>query len=164
MSEKSRDSRAERAGSEAAEQSSPPLYPVHPGDPPFTSLAERLEEERLSPALETRREIRDSALRRLQLLEEMHRDLLARAQRIVSQARRDLELHEIPMNCAKGRGQVYYLYRHPEEGRFFSILRPEEYAQADPEAEYEGAWFLNYDGTWSEVDEGSPGGGAGDRD
>jgi len=143
------DQPREPSAGDGAANTAPVLMPTR-HDPTFRSLAETLIQDAHGALRETKREIKDSAYKRLELLDRMQRELVDKAREILEQARRDVNLHEIKMTCAKTRGHVYYLYENPGGDRFFSLLAPQEYYQADPDAVYYGSWLLNYDGTWSE--------------
>jgi len=83
----------------------------------------------------------------------MHRDLVRRANELMERAREDIRLHNIRMHAAKIRNRMYYLYSdvQGEGSEFFSILEPEEYLPADPDARFLGAYRLNDDSSWSRV-------------
>lgn len=134
-------------------------YPVHPGDAPFKALEKLLDIERLPDKREAVREIKAQAARKLEMLEEMYRDLLDRAQNIVQKAQEDLLLHDIPINARKDRNSVYYLYldTQQKDSRFFSILPPEDYLEADPDAEFLGAYQLSDDSSWLKLEDASNG-------
>ncbi|MCD4653142.1 DUF2452 domain-containing protein [bacterium] len=124
-------------------------HPTHPGDAPFKAL--ELDIKRLPDKREVVREVKSHAARKLELLEEMHKDLIQRARQIVDMAKEDLRLHDIPVHARKVRNKTYYLYHHPdvEDGSFFSILEPEDYLKADLNAEFLGAYQLNEDSSWT---------------
>jgi hypothetical protein len=128
------------------------LVPQRPGDAPFRNLL-AIPENEPGYLVEAKREIQASALRRLEALEQVYRTLVDQAQAIVEAARRDLELHDVPMQAAKIRGSTYHLYeRDRPPPRFFSILAPDEYAQADPRARHLGSYRLNEDSSWTRID------------
>ena len=123
--------------------------PLAPSDPPFRDLVER--SLAVGGLAETRRGVAETTQRRLADLEELHRLLTAQAQRIVDDAERDLDLHDVRFSCVPRRGRVYFLYERGDD-RWFSILSPEEYARADERARFCGAYRLNYDNSWELVD------------
>jgi hypothetical protein len=128
------------------------LVPQRPGDAPFRNLL-AIPENEPGYLAEAKREIQASALRRLEALEQVYRTLAEQAQAIVAAARRDLELHDVTMQAAKIRGATYHLYeRDRPPPRFFSILAPDEYAQADPRARHVATYRLNEDNTWTRLD------------
>ncbi|MBN1296322.1 DUF2452 domain-containing protein [bacterium] len=129
-------------------------YPTQPGQAPFAALERLLDIEAGSDAREVVREIRAQATRKLELLEVMYRDLINRAQVIVEKAKEDLHLHSVRMYSTKIRNRVYYLYRYSDglDDAFFSILEPEEYLPADPDARFDGTYHLNDDGSWTRID------------
>ena len=130
-------------------------YPVSPGDAPFKSLERWLDIERAPVGREAVREIKSQTIRKLEMLDEMHRDLVRRANGILESAREDIRMHDIRMHAAKIRNKVYYLYCYgnAEDSEFFSILEPEEYLMADPEARFVGAFHLNDDSSWTPMPE-----------
>jgi hypothetical protein len=140
-----------------APPSSRALVPQRPGDPPFRNLL-AIPEGAPGYLAEAKREIQISALRRLEALDQVYRELVAQAQRIVVDARRDLLLHDLPVQAAKIRGLTYHLYERDGRDaprRFFSILAPEEHAQADPLARHLASYRLNEDNSWTRLDGGT---------
>ena len=133
------------------------LYPTHPGSAPFRELERQLEQDRSSIWAEAKREIKTQAIRKLEMLDEVHRDLIRKANAILDQAKKDIFLHELPMNSAKIRGQTYFLYQESENSvsKFFSILEPHEYVKADPVAVFLGSYRLNEDSTWTLLSDAS---------
>ncbi len=134
----------------------PSLVPLHPGDGPFRNML-AIPEAAAGFPLEAKREIRASAVRRLEALEQVHRQILEQAQQIVDAARRDLGLHDLPLNGTKIRGKTYHLYQREgrQPPRFFSLLAPEEYRQADPRARHLATYRLNEDSSWTRLDGGT---------
>jgi hypothetical protein len=136
--------------------SSPALVPQRPGDPPFRNLL-AIPEGAPGYLAEAKREIQISALRRLEALDQVYRELVEQARQIVADTRRDLLLHDVPVQAAKIRGLTYHLYerqaaRALAPRRFFSILAPEEHAQADPLARHLASYRLNEDNSWTRLD------------
>jgi len=129
-------------------------YPTRTGDAPFQQLQKLLELDRASIWKEARREVKAQAVRKLELLDEMHKELVQKAQKILEKAQLDLQLHSITMHSAKIRGRMYYLYElnHSDQAKFFSILEPAEYEKANPDARYLGTYRLNEDSTWTRLD------------
>ena len=99
----------------------------------------------------TRRGVADATRRRLGDLERLHQALRDCAERVVHDAQRDLDLHGIDLTCVKRRGHVYHLYER-DERRWFSLLGPEDYRSADPDARFCGTYRLNYDDSWEAID------------
>lgn len=145
------DPSVEEEGSKAA----PPSVPMRVGDAPFRSLL-AIPEAEPGFIAEAKREIRTSAYRRLEALEQVHRQLLEQAQEIATAARRDLRLHDLPLSATKIRGQTYHLYERadrPRAGRYFlSLLGPADYGAADPRAEHRASYRLNEDSSWTRLD------------
>lgn len=127
-------------------------YPTRPGQAPFRSLEKYLDCAPLSDRRDVIREVRGHAIQKLELLDQMHNDLVRQARSIVEKAREDLRLHSIRMFAEKIRGKTYFLYAGPDNDEFFSILEPEEYARADLKARYLGAYRLNEDSSWTQFD------------
>jgi hypothetical protein len=134
----------------------PPLHPERASDAPFRSLL-AVPENQAGYLAEAKREIQSSAMRRLEALEEVHRKLVEQAHAIVEAARRDLALHDLPVHAIKLRGREYHLYEREDRspGRFFSILTPDEHAQADPRSRHLASYRLNEDSSWTRLDGGA---------
>jgi hypothetical protein len=123
---------------------------------PFHSLKKWLEGDSELIWNEARQEIKAQAIRKLEMLDEMHQELVERAHSVLDKARDDLRLHGIPVNASKIRGKKYYLYKKDSDGNtFFSILNPSEYASADPSVIFLAAYFLNEDNTWTKIEKNS---------
>lgn len=129
-------------------------FPTRSDQPPFKMLERLLDVDTPADSREAVRAVQSQAARKLEMLEDMHRDLLRRARDVVDKAKEDLRLHNIRMYAGKMRNKIYYLYRYSDEpdDQFFSILPPEEYLKADPAAAYIGAYQLNSDSTWTRLD------------
>jgi hypothetical protein len=125
-------------------------YPIKVEGVSFRALEKWLKVDLGSKGLEAKREIKSQAIRKLELLDEMHKDLVTRAQRILEQAQEDLRLHDIPVNATKIRGTIYHLYQ-AETRLFFSILEPAEYRQANAQAAHLASYRLNEDNTWAKI-------------
>jgi hypothetical protein len=116
---------------------------------PFKALEKWLPSDEGAVWVEANREIKSQAIRQLELLDAMHRELVEKAMKILEKAREDIHLHEIPIHAAKIRGKIYYLYDTPIGNRpFFSILEPQEYLKADPEARFIATYLLQEDNSW----------------
>lgn len=129
-------------------------YPTHPGAAPFKSLERFLDVAGLPDARDVVREVKCQAVKKLEILDQMHKELVLKAHKIIEKTREDLRLHNLRMHSAKIRGNLYYLYGHSddENSQFFSILEPEDYRCADPDARFWGAYKLNEDGSWTQLD------------
>ena len=99
----------------------------------------------------TRRGVADATRRRLGDLGRMQEALRQCAERVVTDARQDLELHDVDITCVKRRGHTYHLYER-EGRRWFSLLGPDDYRSADPKARFCGTFCLHYDNSWEAVD------------
>jgi hypothetical protein len=128
-----------------------PLFPLTPGSAP---LRNDLDLPEADPRFgdEMSREVRDSAAKRLAALERMLAQLQAEARQVVGGARRDLDLHAVPLNGTKLRGRAYHLFESPGGARFFSLLGPDEYAQIDARIAHRGTYRLNHDSSWTRLD------------
>jgi Protein of unknown function (DUF2452) len=127
-------------------------YPTRTGDAPIHAMEKWLEADRKPIWIEAKREIKAQAIRKLELLEAIHQELIEKAQTVIDDANQNVRLHNIPINAAKIRGKIYYLYRRQEGENwreFFSILSPEEHIQADSQAEFLAAYRLNEDSSWT---------------
>jgi len=129
-------------------------YPSRAGDAPFKALERLLDIQKLPDKREVVREIKAQAAQKLDLLQKMHSDLLLKAQKIVEKVREDLRLHDIPVYGRKIRDKTYYLYSmaDDEQNQFFSILEPDDYLAADPDAGFCGAFHLNGDSSWTLIE------------
>ena len=137
--------------------------PTRPGEPPFRDLVVRRGWNGAA-LVEAKRGIAESAERQLRDLEEIHRQIKQKAEEIVASTQRDIALHDVRFTCVRRRGHVYHLYeraRDPaapgtegeDSQRWFSLLGPADYADADPRARHLGTFRLHYDNTWEEVSE-----------
>lgn len=133
------------------ERAGPLPVPTETGSAPFRNL---LSVPEADPAFgrEMTREVRDSAESRLSALDKVYRSLREEAEQIVGGARRDLALHEIPLNGTKLRGRDYHLYERQGGARFFSLLEPADYADIDAGIAHMGAYRLNHDASWTRLD------------
>lgn len=120
---------------------------------PFRALERYIGDESGIEIGEIIREVKGQAIQKLELLDQLHNDLVKQAKSIVEKAREDLRLHSVHMYSKKNRRKVYYLYRGKNSEEFFSILDPNEYAQADSGASYLGAYRLNDDSSWTHLEE-----------
>lgn len=135
----------------------PSPVPLSPSDAPFRNLL-LIAENEPGYLAEAKREIRVSAMRRLETLDGMYRQLVDQARQVVTAARRDLALHDLPLHGTKIRGQIYHLYEKPDDcgmRRFFSLLDATEHFQADPRATYLASYRLAEDSSWERVDGGT---------
>lgn len=78
---------------------------------------------------------------KIELIVEQIQSLQAQAQRIVSQAQEDLELHRAECRFAREAGGVYHLYHRPDNTRYFSLLSPQDWG-GEPPHHYEGSYQL----------------------
>jgi hypothetical protein len=131
----------------------PTFHPVRWDDVSIQSLEKWIDLEKSGHCIEAKREIKSQAIRKLELLDELHRELVAKAHKILLQAQEDLRLHDIHINAAKIRGKLFHLYRSSNQGNreFFSILSPADYLRADAQAEFVASYRLNEDNTWTSV-------------
>jgi hypothetical protein len=128
------------------------LHPTHPNQAPFKALERFLDIDTINDTREAVREIKGHAVKKLEILDQLHGDLVRQARSIVENTREDLRLHNVRMYSKKVRAKIYYLYTRSGGEDFFSILTPGEYEQADPEARFLGAYRLNEDSSWTKVE------------
>lgn len=83
----------------------------------------------------------------LKLIAEQIRYLQAQAQRIVSDAEANLELHRARCSFRRVPGHAYHLYEK-DDGRFFSLLSPNDYGGSPPHR-YLGSYRLEADDSWT---------------
>ena len=117
----------------------------------FQSLLAKIEENMDLSVQEAAREIKSQAFRKLELIDEIYKDLITKADTIIEKTKADLRLHTIKINAQKIRGHLYYLYSSDHEDEFFSILEPKDYFEADPNVKFIDAYRLNEDNTWSKI-------------
>ncbi|MGM0575652.1 MAG: DUF2452 domain-containing protein [Myxococcota bacterium] len=136
---------------ERVERRAPPTVPQRAGSAPFRNMI-AVPEGDPGFGREMTREVRDSARSRLAALDKVYRSLQEEARTIVGATRRDLALHEVPLNGTKLRGRVYHLYERPGGERFLSLLEPEHYGDIDPDIAHRGSYRLNHDASWERLD------------
>lgn len=78
---------------------------------------------------------------KIELIVEQIQNLQAQAQRIVSQAQDDLELHRAECRFSREPGGVYHLYVRSDKTRYFSLLSPKDWGKQPPH-HYEGSYQL----------------------
>jgi hypothetical protein len=87
----------------------------------------------------------------LQVIAEQIRRLQERAAHIMDKTRRDHELHRARCSFKRIPGNVYYLYRGRDGQAVFSMLSPADWG-AEPPHEFQGAFRLENDMSWTEVE------------
>lgn len=137
----------------AAAPDAPPAFGerLTAGAAPLRNALPRVEGDPLFQR-EMPREVRASAEKRLAGLEKLFAELQAEAQLVVGGARRDIELHQVPLSGTKLRGQSYHLFQATDGRRFFSLLGPDDYAQINPSHRHLGHYRLQHDGAWTRLD------------
>uniref|UniRef100_A0A0N4V282 DUF2452 domain-containing protein n=1 Tax=Enterobius vermicularis TaxID=51028 RepID=A0A0N4V282_ENTVE len=96
--------------------------------------------------------VQNRAYSRLSTIAEQIQFLKLQAEKVLADAERDEELHNVPCNFQKVPGSVYYLYLNSNGNRFFSMISPKEWGSLR-EHEYLGAFRLEADRSWTPEDE-----------
>ncbi len=130
-----------------------PENPTSPSDPPFRDLVNTDDIDSLPMA---EKQIHQSSLKQLEVLENVYKELKSQAEKVVSNAKESTELHSVKIYARKQFGKKYFLYsseNKPDVEKWFSILPPEEYKSIDQSAKYLGCYLLDYDNMWKKVQE-----------
>lgn len=93
--------------------------------------------------------VRSTACGKLQVIAEQVRFLQQQAKRVLEEAREDQSRHHAHCNFKRVPGHVYHLYRRPTGESYWSMLSPTEWGLSAPEQEYEGAFRLEHDMSWT---------------
>ena len=96
--------------------------------------------------------VQSRAYSKLSTIAEQIRFLRAQAEKVLMDAERDEDLHNVPCNFKKVPGKVYYLYRQEGGGRFFSMISPQEWGSLS-ENDFIGAFRLEADRSWTPEEE-----------
>lgn len=89
---------------------------------------------------------------KLGLIAEQIRALQEQAQKVLADAKRDVDLHRAECNFKKRPGAVYHLYRRPDDRLYFSMLSPDDWRGSPPDA-FEGSYVLGVDLAFTPKDE-----------
>lgn len=85
---------------------------------------------------------------KLGLIAEQIRSLQEQAQKVLADAKRDVDLHRAECNFKKRPGAVYHLYRRADDRLYFSMLSPADWRGAPPDG-FEGSYVLGVDLTFT---------------
>jgi hypothetical protein len=128
---------------QGADHASP--YPVSRLAPAF-DLVDVAREIQKADAL-----IVDVASEKLRIIAEQIQALQDQARAILEDARRDADLHRAVCNFVKRPGKIYHLYRKADGTPYFSMLSPDDWKGAPPDA-FEGSFRLELDSSWTPVE------------
>ncbi len=93
----------------------------------------------------------DVASEKLRIIAEQIHALQEQARAIMADARRDADLHRAVCNFVKRPGKIYHLYRKANDTLYFSMLSPDDWKGAPPDA-FEGSFRLELDSSWTPVE------------
>ena len=88
---------------------------------------------------------------KLKLIAKQIQSLQAEAEGILKQAQRDQNLHRATCQSQRIVGKTYYLYARDSSERYFSLLSPLDW-HGQPPHPFLGAYRLEQDMSWTEVD------------
>ena len=89
---------------------------------------------------------------KLDLIARQIRRLQEEAQTILTQAKRDLDLHRARCAFPRRPGSVYHLYRRPSGEHYWSMVSPDEWGGAPPH-EFAGSYRLETDQSWTAIED-----------
>lgn len=89
---------------------------------------------------------------KLEVIARQIRALQEEAQSVLSEARRDLELHRAEHAFVLRVGATYHLYRREGERRYWSMLSPDDWGGSPPHS-YEGSYRLEADQSWTPAED-----------
>ena len=87
----------------------------------------------------------------LQLLAEQIQSLQSKAEQLIAEAKKNIDLHSIPCSVLKRAGIIYHLYERENGKLFMSIISPEEWGSLK-NFKHCGSYELQHDMSWSIVD------------
>ncbi|KJH51251.1 Tubulin/FtsZ family, GTPase domain protein [Dictyocaulus viviparus] len=93
--------------------------------------------------------VKERAFDRLRIVAEQMEQLHKTAIRILKDAIRDEELHNVACNMQKRPGHVYHLYEKKNGFRYFSLLTPEEWGKEEKVQEYIASYRLELNNSWT---------------
>ncbi|KAK6049186.1 hypothetical protein COOONC_13309, partial [Cooperia oncophora] len=104
----------------------------------------------LAQQLSTARElVKGRACDRLRGIAEQMEQLQKAALKVLEEAKRDEELHNVACNMQKQPGRVYHLYQRKDGYRYFSLLCPDEWGKEEKRKEYVASYRLEPDRSWT---------------
>ena len=89
---------------------------------------------------------------KLELIARQMRALRDEAEAVLAAAKRDAELHRVKCNFEKKPGGVYHLYRRDSGAHYFSLMAPDEWTRAYPQA-YVASYRLEADASFTPLGE-----------
>jgi len=89
---------------------------------------------------------------KLRVIAEQIKQLQKKAKEILEHAQHDQTLHRAKCNFKRKPGDIYHLYKKPDDSLYFSMLSPQEWGCSAPHS-YEGSYRLEADMSWTAVDE-----------
>lgn len=96
--------------------------------------------------------VENTAYNKLQVIAEQIKFLQKQAHDILSEARKDSDLHKIPCNFVKTPGQMYHLYQRPTGDKFWSMVSPEEFGTSNRN-EHLGSFRMEADRSFTRADQ-----------
>ncbi|CAB3405420.1 unnamed protein product [Caenorhabditis bovis] len=98
--------------------------------------------------------VKGRACDRLKHIAQQMEQLHVAARCVLEEAQRDEELHNVACNMQKQPGRIYHLYqKRPTMEKYFSMLAPDEWGKLEKKEDYLGSYRLEYDRSWTPVDE-----------
>ena len=89
---------------------------------------------------------------KLSVIAEQIRRLQDEARSLLEQAQHDAALHHAECRFRKHAGHVYHLYRGDGDRLYFSMLSPDDWQGAPPDA-FEGSYRLEADMSWTPLEQ-----------
>lgn len=89
---------------------------------------------------------------KLKVIAEQMKALQQEARSILESSARDQQLHRARCNFKRQPGNIYHLYRKPDESLYFSMLAPEEWGGEPPHC-FVGSYRLESDMSWTPAEE-----------
>ena len=68
--------------------------------------------------------VRANVGNKLQVIVEQIRFLQAQAEKVLSEAKRNNDIHHVTCNCKKIPGNMYHMYERPDGQRYMSMISP----------------------------------------
>jgi len=125
----------------------------HSAPYPVSRLAPSMELVDLAKAIsEADSAIQNNVTGKLSVIARQIKSLQDEAKQILQQAQRDQKLHRARCNCLRIAGNTYHLYKNQRAELYFSLLSPEDW-QGQPPHDYQGAYRLENDMSWTALEE-----------
>lgn len=86
---------------------------------------------------------------KLSIIEQQIQHLQQVADKLILDARKNVELHLVPCSVSKRPGNTYHLFERLDGSKFFSIISPEEWGDGF-KLNYIGSYHLDSDMSWKE--------------